>query len=313
MTSEISPFCLVFPGQGSQSLAMGQTYLQEPLYQQIMARAEDCLDLPLNQLISDGPIAQLTRTEIAQPALLAVGYAIFKVLEAQTGCLPLAIAGHSLGEYAALAAAEVLTFEAALQLVQLRGKLMQQACEATQGSMGAVLKADRNGLEALLSEPSWQGKVVVGNFNSPSQIVLSGEQSALAAMATEIRERKLGKLVPLKVSGAFHSPLMAQAQAALDEAISNTPFAPARFPVVTNLDGEITEQAGDFQRKLQAHLLSPVHWEASVRTLGLFSPFFLEAGPGQVLSGLIRQTLPEAHVFSLAEASQIQHLQRGVF
>lgn len=308
----LASFCLVFPGQGSQALGMGQTYLSHPAYNQVLQAAEAILNLPLAQIMAEGPIERLTRTEIAQPALLTVGYGIYQVLSSQTTQAPEAVAGHSLGEYTALACADALDFESALKLVQLRGQLMQAACEQSPGAMGAVLKADLEGLTALLAEPQWQGKVGVGNYNSPSQWVLSGQASALEAIGAEIRARKLGKLVPLKVSGAFHSPLMAEAQQALNAAIDTLPLRGARFPVVTNLDGEATQAAEDFRRKLRAHLLSPVRWEACARTLGHFAPRFFEVGPGQVLSGLIRQTLPEAEMVSLADASALSIYLNGV-
>lgn len=301
----LAPFCLVFPGQGSQVLGMGQTYQSHPAYREVLQSAEHILNLPLGQIMAEGPSETLTRTEIAQPALLTVGYGMYQVLRSQTEQAPAAVAGHSLGEYTALACADALDFESALQLVQLRGQLMQKACEQSAGAMGAVLKADFEGLTALLAEPPWQGKVGVGNYNSPSQWVLSGDAASLDAIGAEIRARKLGRLVPLKVSGAFHSPLMAEAQSELNAAIGALPLREARFPVVTNLDGEATQAAESFRVKLQSHLLAPVRWEACTRTLGLFAPRFFELGPGQVLSGLIRQTLPESEVFSLAEASNL--------
>lgn len=308
----LTPFCLVFPGQGSQALGMGQSYLTHPVYTEVIQAAEAILQQPLSQLMAEGPIESLTRTEIAQPALLTVGYGIYQVLQSQSEQPPAAVAGHSLGEYTALACAGALDFESALKLVQLRGQLMQKACEQSPGAMGAVLKADFAGLTALLAEPQWQGKVGVGNYNSPSQWVLSGQAEALEAMGTEIRTRKLGRLIPLKVSGAFHSSLMAEAQAELNAAIDALPLQDARFPVVTNLDGEATEAAEDFRRKLRDHLLSPVRWEACTRTLGHFAPRFFEMGPGQVLSGLIRQTLPSAEVLSLADASALSISLNGV-
>lgn len=288
-------------------MGMGQSYRDQPAYVAVLQEAEAVLGFALQQLLAEGPAETLTRTEIAQPALLSVGYGIYRVLQEQ-GLQPAAVAGHSLGEYTALAAAEVLSFSEALQLVQKRGQLMQAACEQTQGGMAAVVKVARPQLEALLSQAPWQGRVVIGNYNSPSQWVLSGAQEALEALGTELRSRKLGRLIPLKVSGAFHSPLMAEAQQELNAIIAAAPLQDARIPVITNLDGEVTTAAADFRRKLQKHLLAPVRWEASVRTLNALAPCFLEAGPGQVLSGLIRQTLPEARVFPLAEATDLKSL-----
>ncbi|PIQ28247.1 [acyl-carrier-protein] S-malonyltransferase [bacterium (Candidatus Blackallbacteria) CG17_big_fil_post_rev_8_21_14_2_50_48_46] len=306
--NSIPPFCLVFPGQGSQALGMGQSYSKFPVYQQIMAQSEAILGFPFKQILAEGPLETLTRTEFAQPALFAVGYGIFKVLETEFDVLPQAVAGHSLGEYTALAAAEVLGFEAALQLVALRGQLMQAACEQNPGAMVAVVKAELPQIETLLADPRWQNQVGIGNYNSPGQCVLSGEKAALEALAAEIRMQKWGRAVPLKVSGAFHSPLMSEAQKRLSQAIEALSFQPARFPVVTNLDGEMTTEPEAFRQKLLTHLLSPVRWEASVRSLAQFSSLMLEAGPGSVLSGLIRQTLPDVQTHSLAEANLLTEL-----
>lgn len=303
----ISSFCLVFPGQGSQVVGMGQSYQNQPAFAEVLEEAEAVLGFSLRTLLAEGPAEVLNRTEFAQPALFCVGYGIYRVLS-QMGLQPAAVAGHSLGEYTALVAAGVLPFTEALRLVQKRAQLMQRACEHTPGGMAAVLKTDHAQLEALLSAPPWRGRVVIANYNSPSQCVLSGERAVLETLMAELRQRKLGRLLPLKVSGAFHSPLMAEAQQELSAAMADLKFHAASIPVVTNLDGEVTTAAEDLRRKLQQHLLAPVRWEACVRTLRLFTSFFLEAGPGQVLSGLIRQTLPEAQTLSLEQVTVLESL-----
>lgn len=283
---------LIFPGQGSQIPGMAQPWCQHPRFRDILTQAEHVLELPLGQVMQEGSVAQLMRTEIAQPALLTCAYGIFEVLRAECEIHPVAMAGHSLGEYTALCAAGVFCFSEALQLVVLRSRLMQEACARFPGGMVAVLRADLSALEALLKELALP--VSIGNYNSPQQYVLSGATAPLQHVVERIRSLKLGRVLSLKVAGAFHSPLMAEAQAELDQALEATVFRPALYPVISNVDAEAACAPEQLRAKLQRQLLAPVQWEHSVRRLALMTNVFLETGPGQVLSALIRQTLSHA-------------------
>lgn len=295
---------IVFPGQGAQKPGMGESFREHPLYREHLAAADALLGYELSRLIAEGPAPELTRTEIAQPALLTVETGIYRVWRACGGAEPAAVAGHSLGEYSALVAAGALEFAAALKLVQLRAQLMQQACDARPGAMAAVLRP--GDLEGLCRA----GGVVIANYNSPQQVVLSGEAEALALVCERIRAEKRGRPVMLKVSGAFHSPLMEPARVALAEALAAAPFQDAAMPVVMNVHGKAVTAAAELRGRLQAQITSPVHWNASVLSLAGFGRPFLEFGPS-TLTALIQQCLPEAMVQNLAEWQQMQALLAG--
>jgi [acyl-carrier-protein] S-malonyltransferase len=286
---------------------MGLSFQGMTAYDDTLAQADNCLGYRLSQIIAEGPIETLTRTEYAQPALLTLGVALWRVWSAQAPA-PAAVAGHSLGEFTALVAAGALTFEAALSLVQLRGQLMQQACEAQSGSMAAILKADRETVLEICTEPPFAGNVVLGNDNSPDQLVLSGQTEALQTLLHVLKERGIRRAIPLKVSGAFHSPLMASAHPLLAAAITSTPFAQPQFPVVSNVDGQATHQAADFQAKLTRQLLAPVQWRQSALTLRTFADQVLELGPSKVLAPLVQQTVPEIQAFTLSQRSDLTQL-----
>ncbi|HEY9842250.1 MAG: ACP S-malonyltransferase [Candidatus Sericytochromatia bacterium] len=294
---------IVFPGQGAQRPGMGESFREDAGYRAHLARADEILGFGIGELIACGPQEELTRTEIAQPALLTVMTGIYAVWKAVGGPEPAAVAGHSLGEYAALVAAGVLEFADALELVRLRGRLMQQACDQRPGSMAAVLKPDLEAIKALCAKSA--GQVVVANLNSPQQLVLSGEAEALQALLEHIREAKLGRPVALKVSGAFHSPLMEPARQELNAAIERLAFHDAAFPVVMNVRGEASRSGATIRDQLCRQLTSPVHWSDSVVTLAAYSQRFVELGPA-TLAPLIRQTLPEAETLTLATWPEMQ-------
>lgn len=298
----------VFPGQGAQKPGMGESFRAEPLYRAQLERADQLLGIGLSRLIAEGPAEELTRTEVAQPALLTVATGIYQVWRARSGHIPAAVAGHSLGEYSALVAAEVLSFDAALELVRLRGQLMQQACSIRPGAMAAVLKPETAEIEALCQAS--EGRVVIANVNSPQQIVLSGEAEALETILAQIRTAKLGRGVPLKVSGAFHSRLMEPARAELTAALEATPFAAARCPVVLNVSGEAISSGDAIRAQLCRQLTAPVKWQASVASLADLSEQFLEFGP-TTLSPLIRQCQPQALVSAIATIAELEALNQA--
>lgn len=295
----------VFPGQGAQKPGMGETFRAEAIYREQLEQADQRLGIGLSRLIAEGPAEELTRTEVAQPALLTVATGIYRVWRARSGQMPAAVAGHSLGEYSALVAAEVLSFEAALGLVRLRGQLMQQACSIQPGAMAAVIKPETAEIEALCQASA--GRVAIANINSPQQIVLSGEAEALEALLGHMRAAKLGRGVPLKVSGAFHSRLMEPARAELTAAIEATPFADARCPVVLNVSGEALSAGDAIRSQLCKQLTCPVQWRASVATLAGLSGKFIEFGP-TTLSPLIRQCQPQALVLPIATIAELKAL-----
>lgn len=285
---------------------MGRHFWEHPVYRRHLRRADAILGYALSELIHEGPGEQLTQTEYAQPALLVVATGAYRVLQADTRLKPAAVAGHSLGEYSALVAAEVLRFEDALQLVQLRGREMQRACEQAPGAMAALLKIERDEVEALCAD---EDEVVIANYNSPQQLVISGHADAVARICSQVKANKRGRAVPLKVSGAFHSPLMKSAHQVLAAAIDETPFGRADVPVVLNVTAQATRKADEIKRALCQQMLSPVRWQESVGTLtGLGSARFVEPGPA-TLGKLIQQSCPQAETLTLQDLKGVHALR----
>lgn len=283
------PLALIFPGQGSQHVGMAaELTTAEPRAAEILQHADDILGFSLTRLMADGPEDELTSTRNAQPALLTHSVAVLRVVEERLGPVSFA-AGHSLGEFSAHVAAGTLSFEDALRAVRLRGDLMFAAGQERAGSMAAVLGLDDAAIEEVCSRVT-DGVCVPANFNSAGQVVISGDAPGIAQAMELAGEAGAKKVVPLKVSGAFHSPLMEPAAEGLREHLERIDFRDPVFPVISNATAEpITE--GDVARELLVRqLTSPVRWSASVSTmLDQGVDRFLELGPGKVLSTLNRR------------------------
>ncbi|MGC8874989.1 MAG: ACP S-malonyltransferase [Chloroflexia bacterium] len=320
-TCDTAPTAWVFPGQGSQTVGMGRDLAERyPAVAALYEQADALLGFPLSRLCFEGPEAELMRTENAQPALLTTSVAVLLALGSSLdseGFLtrpsgfpePILVAGHSLGEYTALVAAGVLSFPDALRLVRERGRLM---AEARAGGMAAVLGLEKEALEEICQACRRLGPLVIANDNCPGQLVLSGATEALEAAMTEARARGAQRVVPLKVSAAFHSPLMEAAAAGLKPAIAQTRFRAAQVPIVANTDAQLLREPEQIRRELYAQIVSPVCWTPSVRRMAdSGTQRFLEIGPGRVLAGLIRRTVPEAEVVSVGTAEQVAALLAG--
>ncbi|MBN2171499.1 MAG: ACP S-malonyltransferase [Candidatus Krumholzibacteriota bacterium] len=281
---------MIFPGQASQYVGMGrELYEGDPASRDLIDGAEAALGLPLTRLCFAGPLAELTETRHAQPAILAVSLACQAYL-ARHGVTPTVTAGHSLGEYAALVAAEVLAPGPALELVALRGRLMFESGVATPGTMAAVMGLGSETVTACCREAA-EGEVVqLANINSPEQLVISGAVPAVERAMAACEAAGARKVVRLTVSGAFHSALMASAAAALGEALAATEFSRARVPVIPNVTGTPTQDGGELRRLLIEQLTRPVLWTDSMLALReLDAGPILEVGPGKVLTGLMRR------------------------
>jgi [acyl-carrier-protein] S-malonyltransferase len=276
------------------------------------------LDIPLSRLCFEGPQEQLTQTINAQPALLTTSVAALLALggtldEAGRLDLPASlpapqfVAGHSLGEYTALVAAGALTFPEALRLVRERGRLMGKA---RSGSMAAVLGLDEAVLEEICRQYSALGALVIANYNCPGQLVLSGASEALQQAMAEANNRGAQRVIPLKVSAAFHSPLMEEAAAGLAKAVAQAEFSPARIPVVVNSSAMAMRSPEAIRIELISQVCAPVRWTASILQIGEHGiRRFLEIGPGKVLAGLIRHILPDAEVTNVGTLEQVNALQ----
>lgn len=306
----------IFPGQGSQAVGMGRDlYEQFPAARAVFDEADAALDMPLARLCFEGPEAELTATENAQPALLTVSMALLRAVEAAAGrplVMPHAVAGHSLGEYSALVAGGALAFADALRLVRRRGELMARAHG---GSMAAVMGLGAEVLErvcrevsdALAAHPETISTVVVANYNAPDQLVISGSTLAVEHTALAAKARGAKRVIPLKVSAAFHSPLMIHAAEGMSRAIEGTAIQPLRAPVIANVTAEPLVTPEDVRREMVAQVVAPVHWIASVQRMvhdGVTT--FLEIGPGKVLTGLIRRIAPQAQLLNVGGADDVR-------
>ena len=294
----------LFPGQGTQRVGMGESFYNE--YQEareLFAEAEEVLGLPLQRYCFTGPAEELTATRIAQPAIVTVTFIIFHLLHKQ-GITPSFVAGHSLGEYTALAAAGVLPFRESLLLVQKRAELM--ASVPGEGAMAAVLNISPQRLAELLEKYQKEGLIEPANFNSPSQVVVSGEKRLVQQLAEEINTEKLGKAILLEVSGAFHSGMMRPAAAEFRKVLAGFSFSMPVVPLVANVTAGPVTTAGEFPGLLERQLYSPVLWDKSLRQLEkMGAEVFLEIG-GKVLTGLVKKTLPEAKTLTVVEPEDLK-------
>lgn len=291
----------VFPGQGAQAVGMGKdAYEAHAGAKEVYELADRVLGFPLTELVFGGPEEQLKQTANTQPALVATSLALYQVFR-EKGIRPDYVAGHSLGEYSALAVAGALSFEDAIRTVRARGLLMEQAVPGGQGAMAAALGAGRQELAALCAEVSSSvGAVELANLNCPGQIVVSGTKEGVAAVAERGKEAGAKRVIPLEVSGPFHSSLMKPAAEKLAEVLAALPVTAAEVPVVANVTARPVTEPEEIRRLLVEQVYSPVLWEDTVTWLisqGVDT--FIEIGSGSVLAGLIKKTDKSVAVYSL--------------
>lgn len=300
------------PGQGAQTVGMGKDLAARfPAARETFCAIDDALGFSLSRLMFDGPEQQLTATHNAQPAILSHSAAVLAVLAPHADGRGVAAAGHSLGEYSAYVAAGALTPSDAATLVRRRGELMHQAGAERPGTMAAVLGLATADVEAACREASSDGSVAVpANLNAPDQTVISGDPDAVARAGEACRARGAKRVIPLKVSGAFHSPLMAPAAEQLRGALETAPFQDPAFPVIANATAEPVREAARARRLLADQLTAPVRWVACMQQAARLAGAgeraqFVEIGPGRVLAGLLRRIVPDADVVSLGTADEV--------
>jgi [acyl-carrier-protein] S-malonyltransferase len=297
---------LLFSGQGSQYVGMTKDLVESfAQARQMAARANDLLDYDLQSIMIDGPEEELRKTKFTQPALF-VHEAMLLALISIDGVS--AVAGHSLGEFSALHAAGVLTFDDALQLVQLRAQLMYDVGNATAGTMAAVVGLDDDVVRQICQElHGVDGQVIVpANYNSPGQVVVSGSAEYVRACMPVFKERGAKMVKELHVSGAFHSPLLNDAQQGLAEKISSTVFSQPRMPVYVNVSGMPVSDPDELKESAIRQLTSPVLWTSAMHAMwndGIRS--YCEVGPGKVLQGLLKRTLAEATIDGIDTAADV--------
>ncbi len=291
----------VFPGQGAQSVGMARdAYNTIPEAKTLFDTADRTLGFDLTALVFDGPVEELKQTANTQPALLTASLALLQAVQAK-GIEADYAAGHSLGEYSALAAAGVLSFEDAVAVVRARGQFMEAAVPGGQGAMAAVLGADRDKLAELCAEISAAGTVVEpANLNCPGQIVVSGSAEGVEALSARVKEIGAKRAIALEVSGPFHSSLMKEAAEKLGEKLAGVTLSEGRLPVVANVTARPVSGADAVRESLISQVYSPVLWEDSVQWLiGEGVDTFVEIGPGSVLAGLIKKIDKSVRVFSV--------------
>ncbi len=300
---------LMCPGQGSQRVGMGKDLAERfPAARATFAAIDEALGVSLSRIMWQGPEDELTLTHNAQPAILAHSAAVLAIIRDRLTDVR-AAAGHSLGEYSAHVAAGTLSATDAARLVRRRGELMYTAGQRRPGSMAAVLGLATAEVEAACNEASHEGGIAVAaNLNAPDQTVISGDPAAIQRAGEHCKARGAKRVVPLKVSGAFHSPLMVPAVDGLHDALSGAAFADPVFPVIANASAEPVRTGTDAKRLLVDQLTAPLRWVACMRSAELIAPdaMFVEVGPGAVLSGLLKRILPHAASMTLGTADEVE-------
>ncbi|NLC77443.1 MAG: ACP S-malonyltransferase [Clostridia bacterium] len=297
---------VVFPGQGSQYPGMGRELTEKyPLAKQVFAEA-DSLKPSLSQLCFEGPEEELKKTVNTQPALLTVNMACFQVLRSR-GIEPDFLAGHSLGEYCALVASGVLEFTEALKLVMLRSQLMEEAVPQGVGGMAAILGLSPEAVTELCLEAAAESWVEPANFNCPGQVVIAGYREGISRAMELAKNKGAKRVIPLNVSGPFHSRLMEPAGKALAQALEKVTLRLPKLPVVANVTAEPEDKPERIAFNLAMQVSRPVRWEESILFLyrqGVRT--FIEVGPGKVLTGLIKKTVKEVTLLNVEDEESLQ-------
>lgn len=306
----MSKLAFIFPGQGSQKVGMGKeiasVYDQA---KQTFLEADEVLEDSLSTLCFEGPEEVLRLTANTQPAILTTSIACYRVF-AQTGVTPDFVAGHSLGEYSALVAAGALSFADAVKTVRQRGMFMEEAVPAGIGGMSAVLNLDRERLNEVCRSVSKEGFVVEpANYNCPGQIAISGHLEAVKLAGEKALEAGARRVVPLSVSGPFHSSLMQPAADRLDETLSHTKISDAKIPVIANVSAQPVTKHEEIRRLLVDQVSAPVKWEDSVQYMveqGVTT--FIEFGSGAVLSGLVKKVDRKVSTYSIQDSKSLENV-----
>ncbi|MFC0558641.1 ACP S-malonyltransferase [Halalkalibacter alkalisediminis] len=307
----------LFPGQGSQTVGMGQDLVeQEQICKTFFKRADETLEYSLSSIMLQGPEETLKRTEHTQPALVTMSTAVLELFK-EEGIRPDYVAGHSLGEYSALVAAEAMSFEDAVLAVRNRGLFMEEAVPFGEGAMAAVLGLERETLEEVCASVSDSNETAeLANLNCPGQIVISGSAKGVELASDKAKEAGAKRVIPLQVSGPFHSSLMKPAADKLDKVLDQLTIMDAKIPVIANVSAEAVQEATTIRSNLIKQVYSPVLWEDTIRTLlesGVDT--FVEVGSGNVLTGLVRKVDRRAKVVAVSNREgvlKVKELVEGV-
>lgn len=295
----------LFPGQGAQAVGMGKDlYDNYSSAKNVYETANSVLGKSVSSLCFEGPEDSLKQTVNTQPCIVTTSIAALEALKSELNISPDYVAGHSLGEYCAMYTAGVMSLETTLKAIQKRADLMGQT---KGGAMAAVLNASEDQLKAGLEEGSKVGYVDVANYNSPAQVVITGAEDAVKATSDYLLANGVRRVVPLAVSGAFHSKFMENAGKEFENFVSSLELSDASIPVITNVDASETTNSSDFRTKMPRQIYSSVHWTQTIQKMAADGvEIFVEIGPGKVLAGLNKKIAPEAKVFNVFDKESLE-------
>ena len=294
----------LFPGQGAQSVGMGkELYDNFSAAKNVFDKADEVLGKSITTLCFEGPEESLKQTVNTQPCIVTTSIAALETLKSELNITPDYTAGHSLGEYCAMYTAGVMSLETALKAIQKRADLMGQT---KGGDMAAILNAPEGSVEEALKEASSVGYVDVANYNSPVQVVITGDENAVKKAGEILMEKGARRVVPLAVSGAFHSKFMENAGKEFEGFVSDLELNNALVPVVTNVDANATTDSSDFRAKMPKQIYSSVHWTQTIQKMVADGvEIFVEIGPGKVLAGLNKKIAPQTKVFNVFDKASL--------